>query len=372
MSSSSTSGDKRSAASSLVPVKTSPRNQPKFQEGEKVLCYHGSLLYEAKCLKVDTVRSGEFLYFIHYNGWSKNWDEWVPLKRVLKLNEENLKKQEELIVANRYVTKEIKDKVAIIKSESKSDEDVSSQSSSTSNQAASTSSSCRVSTRSQQNNLISPSNPNLRKRHDPTETSGKRPESKAPEIPKKRICIINIQPKQNSYHTAVNARISMPEALKEWLIDDFDAINQQNKLIKLPVSKTVVDLLNDFYAFKTSQPQSLTSEAKNALKETNAGLVKYFDVMLGSQLLYKFERVQYTEILAAAKPMSEVYGAFHFLRLLEKMEQILAFTPLEPKSLETLINHVNSMLVYLDDKNKELFSIESYVLAPPDYVRSAI
>lgn len=26
----------------------STRNQPKFQEGEKILCYHGALIYEAK------------------------------------------------------------------------------------------------------------------------------------------------------------------------------------------------------------------------------------------------------------------------------------------------------------------------------------
>jgi hypothetical protein len=23
-------------------------------------------------------------YFIHYSGWNKNWDEWVPESRVLK------------------------------------------------------------------------------------------------------------------------------------------------------------------------------------------------------------------------------------------------------------------------------------------------
>jgi hypothetical protein len=26
----------------------STRNQPKFYEGEKILCYHGALIYEAK------------------------------------------------------------------------------------------------------------------------------------------------------------------------------------------------------------------------------------------------------------------------------------------------------------------------------------
>ena len=45
----------------------------------------------------------------------------MPLKRILKLNEENLKKQEELIVANRYATREIKEKMTI-KAE-KSDDD---------------------------------------------------------------------------------------------------------------------------------------------------------------------------------------------------------------------------------------------------------
>jgi len=87
----------------------STRNQPKFQEGEKVFCYHGAFIYEAKCLKVEketTRGSNDFSYFIHYNGWSKNWDEWVSHTRILKFNDENLKKQKDLLEEKKKFTRE--------------------------------------------------------------------------------------------------------------------------------------------------------------------------------------------------------------------------------------------------------------------------
>lgn len=62
--------------------------------GEKVLCYHGQLIYEAKLLKTQ-VKDKTVKYYIHYAGWSKNWDEWVGESRVLKYNETNVQLQKD-------------------------------------------------------------------------------------------------------------------------------------------------------------------------------------------------------------------------------------------------------------------------------------
>jgi len=67
----------------------------KFAEGEKVLCYHGPLLYEAKVLKVQ-VKDKVPQFLVHYSGWNKTWDEWVPESRGAKWNDANLQKQKEL------------------------------------------------------------------------------------------------------------------------------------------------------------------------------------------------------------------------------------------------------------------------------------
>jgi mortality factor 4-like protein 1 len=70
-------------------------NKFKFSDNERVLCFHGPLIYEAKCLKTQN-KDKQNKYLIHYQGWNKNWDEWVPESRVLKWTEENLKLQQDL------------------------------------------------------------------------------------------------------------------------------------------------------------------------------------------------------------------------------------------------------------------------------------
>lgn len=63
-----------------------------FREGEKVLVYYGFFIYDIKIQKAE-YRKKEWKYFVYYLGWSKNWDEWVGVDRLMKLIEENLEKQ---------------------------------------------------------------------------------------------------------------------------------------------------------------------------------------------------------------------------------------------------------------------------------------
>merc|ERR1712110_965628 len=65
--------------------------------------------YEAKCVK-SKKDGNSFSYFIHYQGWNKNWDEWVGETRILKINSENLDKKEKLLSSHLSTVKENKKK----------------------------------------------------------------------------------------------------------------------------------------------------------------------------------------------------------------------------------------------------------------------
>lgn len=79
----------------------------KFVEGEKVLCYHGPLLYEAKIHKLK-VKDKVTKFLVHYAGWNTKWDEWVADSRVMKHNDDSLKKQKELKQQHTYVSYNLK------------------------------------------------------------------------------------------------------------------------------------------------------------------------------------------------------------------------------------------------------------------------
>lgn len=74
----------------------------RFKKNEIMLCYHGLLLYEVKCVdhKMKENDSGNFhrpTYLVHYCGWSSKWDEWVDESRLVKRDENGLKMQSELL-----------------------------------------------------------------------------------------------------------------------------------------------------------------------------------------------------------------------------------------------------------------------------------
>lgn len=65
---------------------------PPYSKDEKVLCFHGDLMYEAKIMEVK-VEPGKKVedaqYRIHYKGWKASWDDWVSHDRIRKFTDDN-------------------------------------------------------------------------------------------------------------------------------------------------------------------------------------------------------------------------------------------------------------------------------------------
>uniref|UniRef100_H3CVZ0 Mortality factor 4-like protein 1 n=1 Tax=Tetraodon nigroviridis TaxID=99883 RepID=H3CVZ0_TETNG len=318
--------------------------KPKFQEGERVLCFHGPLLYEAKCVKIN-IKEKQIKYFIHYSGWNKNWDEWVPESRVLKYVDSNLAKQKELQKANQdhYVEGKMRGlapskKIAAV----------------------------------QQKNV----DLKVKKAKQKTPGPGEGTSSgETPQGPRKKRA--RVDPTVESvcvemFANRVEVKVKIPEELKPWLVDDWDLVTRQKQLFHLPAKKSVETVLEDYANYKKSKGNSDNKEY--AVNEVVAGIREYFNVMLGTQLLYKFERPQYAEMLAEhpEMPMSQVYGAPHLLRLFVRIGAMLAYTPLDEKSLALLLSYLEDFLKYLVKHSSALFSATDYEVAPPEYHRKAV
>uniref|UniRef100_A0A3B4XGB5 Mortality factor 4-like protein 1 n=1 Tax=Seriola lalandi dorsalis TaxID=1841481 RepID=A0A3B4XGB5_SERLL len=216
--------------------------KPKFQEGERVLCFHGPLLYEAKCVKI-SIKDKQIKYFIHYSGWNKNekttiifivmefqgfevcffcsWDEWVPESRVLKYVDSNLAKQKELQKANQdhYVEGKMRGlapskKIAAV----------------------------------QQKNVDLKVKKAKQKTPGPGEgtSSGETPQGPR----KKRARVDPTVESEEMFTNRVEVKVKIPEELKPWLVDDWDLITRQKQLFHLPAKKNIETVLEDYANYK--------------------------------------------------------------------------------------------------------------------------
>jgi len=100
----------------------------------------------------------------------------------------------------------------------------------------------------------------------------------------------------------------------------------------------------------------------------------YFDTLLGKQLLYKFERPQYAEMLQkhSAKSMSQLYGAPHLLRLFVWKGDLVPRSQFDEQSYEYIATHFKSILKYLAQNIPTLFNTENYMTSTPEYHRRAM
>ncbi|XP_035823931.1 protein MRG1 isoform X9 [Zea mays] len=245
-------------------IKGKDSSGPSFKENERVLAYHGPLLYEAKVQRIEN-HEDEWRYFVHYLGWNKNWDEWVANDRLLELTEENVRKQQEL------------DKNQVVDKTMKS--------------GRSTQHKPKV------------SNADAKADKDDTKSlmKGKKRKSQlGTEIQDKE--------KRSSHSLLV---LQFPLPLKKQLVDDWEFVTQMGKLVKLPRSPTVDDILKKYLEHRAKKDGKINDSYAEILK----GLRCYFDKALPAMLLYKKERDQYAEEVKGDVSPSTVYGAEHLLRL---------------------------------------------------------
>ncbi|XP_057490151.1 protein MRG1-like isoform X2 [Actinidia eriantha] len=225
-------------------------------------------------------------------GWKKNWDEWVGMDRLMKYTEEKEKE-----INKKQGTEKI--------------------------------------TKIERTPQIKPRDSNVargkkRKKHPGTKGKGNLAQEK----------LVNIH---------------IPSTLKKQLIDDCELITHMGKLIKLPRSPHVDDILQKYLDHRLKMDGMISDSVGEILN----GLRCYFDKALPAMLLYKSERQQYQEAIAEHVSPSTLYGAEHLLRLFVKLPEMLYFANIEEQTLNELQQKLLDFLKFLQ-KNQSSFFLCTY------------
>lgn len=180
----------------------------------------------------------------------------------------------------------------------------------------------------------------------------------------------------NEFSRRKEVRINIPDDLKQILVDDGDLINRQYKLLRIPPRVSAAAIIARYGEARANRKD------KQLLIESSLGIRDYFDKALGTQLLYKFERPQYADLIqekAHGKKeeldklsMSQYYGFVHMLRLFVRFGSMLSYTSWSERSIQTIVSHVHDFIDFVQSHKNEFFSQEDdYETAPPDYQKRA-
>jgi mortality factor 4-like protein 1 len=119
----------------------------------------------------------------------------------------------------------------------------------------------------------------------------------------------------------------MSDVLLSILVDDWEYVTKNLMVAKLPSEYPVNRILDDYEEFARST-RGGEGDIEAILEEVIGGMREYINKLLGRTLLYRYERVQYADLLERMKDpsdklydlkLSDVYGCEHLLRLWGKL-----------------------------------------------------
>ncbi|KAH8919403.1 MRG-domain-containing protein [Atractiella rhizophila] len=326
-----------------------------FIEGERVLCYHGPLLYEAKILKIsnDAPEALETnpgseppFYFVHYKGWKQSWDEWITNTRLLKLTTENIAAQKQLKEVQKQ--RDAAEQQAL--------------------QAA------------QRGGEAKPSIPGKRGPVvDSRGTKRGRESTAQMGISDQRRALERGYPED---YIRPQIYIAIPDTLKVRLVDDWEWITHRKQVVPLPRKPNVRDILAKYRRSLIDDKNPLhnphtAQRPVNLTHEFLAGLQLYFDKSLGTNLLYKFERLQYSNQKQITSgpgsgdaQMSGIYGAEHLLRLFVNLPEMMSHTRMDNESILILQEYITDFLRWMTREEQYLF-IKEYQETSGQYQNQA-
>ncbi|GKA55907.1 chromo/chromo shadow domain, MRG domain protein [Tanacetum coccineum] len=136
--------------------------------------------------------------------------------------------------------------------------------------------------------------------------------------------------------------VQIPTPLITHLVNYCEYITHMGKLVKLPCSPNVDDILTLYLDHRSN----IDDRAYDSAGELMSGLRCYFDKALPAMLLYTCERQQYEEATANGVSPSKIYGAEHLLRLFVKLPEILYYANIEEETLIELQHKLQDFLKY--------------------------
>lgn len=151
----------------------------------------------------------------------------------------------------------------------------------------------------------------------------------APQPRKKRRRVTHKNTQQeDEYYSVPSIHFLVDDNLKSLLVDDWERITKHFCCVKLPHTKPVRQVLQDWYDH--DYPRLETRMDRDVLGIVKDGLCVLFDKYLDLKLLYNYERPQlrylYSIYENTDKKPCDIWGAEHLIRLMSKSEPATCVT----------------------------------------------